>query len=122
MNTKVIDQYIDDLMTKSTAEIPVWNIEKARAGSKSGWDYIDGCMIMALLELYDTSKNEKFLKFADYYEDYRIQDNGTINGYSKSEWNIDSINGGKNLFPLYSLTKKEKYRLALEEIYDQVKN
>ncbi len=121
VDTKVIDQYIDDLMTKSTAEIPVWNIEKARAGSKSGWDYIDGCMIMAILELYDTSKNEKFLKFADYYEDYRIHDDGTIDGYSKDAWNIDEINGGKNLFPLYSLTKKEKYRLALEKLYEQVK-
>jgi len=121
VDTKVIDQYIDDLMTKSTAEIPVWNIEKARAGSKSGWDYIDGCMIMAILELYDTSKNEKFLKFADYYEDYRIHDDGTIDGYSKAAWNIDEINGGKNLFPLYSLTKKEKYRLALEKLYEQVK-
>ncbi len=122
VDTKVIDQYIDDLMTKSTAEIPVWNIEKARAGVKSGWDYIDGCMIMALLELYDTSKDEKFLKFADYYEDYRIHEDGTIDGFKKDEWNIDSINGGKNLFPLYSLTKKEKYRLALEKIYEQVKN
>ena len=122
MDTKVIDQYIDDLMTKSTAEIPVWNIEKARAGSKSGWDYIDGCMIMALLELYDTSKNEKFLKFADYYEDYRISDDGTIDGYSKEAWNIDEINGGKNLFPLYALTKKEKYRKALDKLYEQVKD
>ena len=120
VDTKVIDQYIDDLMTKSTAEIPAWNIEKARAGSKSGWDYIDGCMIMALLELYDTSKDEKFLKFADYYEDYRISDDGTIDGYSKEAWNIDEINGGKNLFPLYALTKKEKYRNALKKLYEQI--
>ena len=120
LDTTVIDQYIDDLMTKSTAEVPVWNIEKARAGKKSGWDYIDGCMIMALLELYDTSKDEKYLKFADYYEDFRISDDGTINGYKKDEWNIDNINGGKNLFTLYSLTKKEKYRKALDNLYDQV--
>ena len=122
MDTKVIDKYIDELMTKSTAEIPVWNIEKANAGEKSGWDYIDGCMIMALLEMYDTSKDEKFLKFADYYEDARISDDGTIDGYEKDEWNIDNINGGKNLFTLYALTKKEKYRKALDKLYEQVKN
>lgn len=120
MDTKVIDQYIDELMTKSTAEIPVWNIEIARSGKKSGWDYIDGCMIMALLEMYDTSKDEKFLKFADYYEDARISEDGTIDGYDKTEWNIDNINGGKNLFTLYALTKKEKYRKALDDLYDQV--
>ncbi|WP_197971975.1 glycoside hydrolase family 88/105 protein [Treponema zioleckii] len=122
MDTKVIEQYIDDLMTKSTAELPVWNIEKARAGIKSGWDYIDGCMILALLELYETSKNEKFLKFADYYEDFRIADDGTITGYNKEAWNIDEINGGKNLITLYKLTKKEKYKKALEKLYDQIEN
>lgn len=120
MDTQVIEQYIDDLMTKSTAEFPIWNIEKARAGKKSGWDYIDGCMIMALLEIYNTSHDEKYLKFADYYEDFRIHDDGTIDGYSKETWNCDEINGGKNLFTLYSLTGKEKYKKALEKLYEQV--
>ena len=120
MDTTVIDQYINDLMEKSTAEIPIWNIEKARTGEKSGWDYIDGCMIMALLELYDTSKEERFLTFADYYEDYRISEDGRIDGYDKGEWNIDNINGGKNLLTLYALTGKEKYRKALATLYDQV--
>ena len=121
MDTKIIDQYIDDLMTKSTAEIPVWNIEKARAGVKSGWDYIDGMMIMALLEMYATSQNEKFLKFADYYEDFRVHDDGSVDGYSKETWNMDEINGAKNFFPLYEYTKKQKYRNALEKFYEQIK-
>ena len=105
----IIDQYIEELMTESTAEIPVWNIEKAKAGKKSGWDYIDGCMIMALLEIYSTTKEEKYLIFADNYEDYRISDDGTIDGYKKEEWNLDNINGAKNLITLYELTKKKKY-------------
>ena len=83
VNFNIIDQYIEELMTESTAEIPVWNIEKAKAGKKSGWDYIDGCMIMALLEIYATTKEEKYLEFADYYEDIRISDDGSIDGYNK---------------------------------------
>ncbi|MBQ7160028.1 MAG: glycoside hydrolase family 88 protein, partial [Treponema sp.] len=121
MDTSVIDQYIEELMTKSTADIPVWNIEKARSGTKSGWDYIDGCMIMALLEIYATSQDEKYLKFADYYEDYRIKDDGTIMGYRIDEWNLDNINGAKNLITLYNLTKKEKYRKAADKVYEQIK-
>lgn len=121
MEAVVIEQYIDDLMTKSTAEFPIWNIEKARAGKKSGWDYIDGCMIMALLEIYATSGDKKYLEFADYYEDYRISEDGTIDGYKKEAWNCDELNGGKNLFTLYRLTKKEKYRKAIDKLYEQVK-
>lgn len=120
INTHVIDSYIEQLMTKSTAEIPVWNIEKARAGKKSGWDYIDGCMILSLLEFYDTTKDQKYLSFADYYEDYRIHDDGTIDGYHKDTWNVDEVNGAKNLITLYSLTGKEKYKKAADNIYDQV--
>lgn len=120
VDTKVIDQYIEELMTKSTAEIPVWNIERARSGAKSGWDYIDGCMILALLEIYQTSKEKKYLEFADYYEDFRIQEDGTINGYKKEEWNLDNINGAKNLLTLYSLTKKEKYKKAAANVFEQI--
>lgn len=122
MNAVVIEQYIDNLMTQSTPEFPIWNIEKARAGKKSGWDYIDGCMIMALLEIYSTTGEQKYLDFADYYEDYRIHDDGTIDGYDINTYNCDELNGGKNLFTLYKLTKKEKYKKALDKLYEQVKN
>lgn len=121
MDAVVIEHYIDDLMSKSTAEFPIWNIEKARAGKKSGWDYIDGCMIMALLEIYSTSGDKKYLDFCDYYEDYRIHDDGTIDGYDKNTWNCDELNGGKNLFVLYRYTNKEKYKKALDRLYEQVK-
>lgn len=121
MNAVVIEQYIDNLMTQSTPEFPIWNIEKARAGKKSGWDYIDGCMIMALLEIYSTTGEQKYLDFADYYEDFRIHDDGTIDGYDINTYNCDELNGGKNLFTLYKLTKKEKYKKALDKLYEQVK-
>ena len=120
IDTKIIDQYIEELMTKSTAEIPVWNIEKAKAGKKSGWDYIDGCMIMALLEIYNTTNDPKYLNFSDYYEDFRIKDDGSIDGYKKEEWNLDNINGAKNLITLYKLTKKKKYRKAAAKIFQQI--
>ena len=45
---KILDRYIDQLIEQSTPESPVWNIEKIREGSKSTWNYIDGCMIKAL--------------------------------------------------------------------------
>ena len=116
----IIDQYIEELMSESTAEIPIWNVEKAKAGKKSGWDYIDGCMIMALLEIYSTTGEAKYLNFSDYYEDYRILEDGTIDGYKKADWNLDNINGAKNLITLYTLTKKKKYRKAAAKIIQQI--
>ena len=45
-----IEKYIDELMEKSTPDRPIWNIEKILQGLKSNWNYIDGCMIKAILD------------------------------------------------------------------------
>lgn len=122
MQMPVIEQYIDELIEKSTLEVPVWNIEKAKNDKKVGWNYVDGCMILALLETYNTTGVKKYLDFADAYIDFRVQEDGTIAGYSVEEYNIDNVNAGKTLFQLYEITGKEKYRKAIELIYSQVKN
>lgn len=116
----IIEQYIDELMEKSTPENPVWNIEKILQGKKADWNYVDGCMIKAILEMYAITKEAKYLDFADEFIDYRVHEDGTIDGYDVEELNIDSINAGKTLFELYDLTRKEKYRKAIDLVYSQV--
>ena len=116
----IIVKYIDELLEKSTPEAPMWNIEKLKQGLKSKWNYIDGCMIKAVLEMYAISKDEKYLKFADDFIDYRVAEDGTIDGYSIGEKNIDNVNAGKTLFELYDITGKEKYRKAIDLVYSQI--
>lgn len=121
MQIPVIEQYIDELIERSTLDVPVWNIEKAKSGLKAGWNYIDGCMILALLETYNTTGEKKYLDFADAFIDHRVQEDGTIAGYSVEEYNIDNVNAGKTLFQLYDITGKEKYKKAIDLIYSQIK-
>ena len=116
----IIVKYIDELLEKSTPDAPVWNIEKIRQGLKSKWNYIDGCMIKAVLEMYAISKDEKYLKFADDFIDYRVREDGSIDGYSIGEKNIDNVNAGKTLFELYDITGKEKYKKAIDLVYSQI--
>lgn len=118
---QIIETYIESLMAESTPDAPVWNIEKIKAGKKSDWDYIDGCMILALLEFYKERKNDKYFEFAKNYVSYRIEDDGTIRGFNKEAYNLDNVNAGKNLLTLYELTGEEKYKLAAHKIYEQVK-
>ena len=73
---------LSELLEKSTPEAPMWNIEKIKQGLKSKWNYIDGCMIKAVLQMYAISKDEKYLKFADDFIDYRVFEDGTIDGYN----------------------------------------
>lgn len=115
-----IEKYIEELMEKSTPDRPVWNIEKILQGLKSTWNYIDGCMIKAILEMYAITKEQKYLDFADAFIDCKVDEEGNIDGYDVSECNIDNVNAGKTLFELYDLTGKEKYRKAIDLVYSQI--
>ena len=117
---EILDRYIDELLDKSTPKAPIWNIEKIKSGAKSKWNYIDGCMIKAIIELYHIRGDERYLKFADDFIDYFVRDDGSIDSYSPEEYNIDNVNAGKTLFDLYKLTGKEKYRKAIDTIYGQL--
>jgi unsaturated rhamnogalacturonyl hydrolase len=115
-----IERYINELMEKSTPDRPVWNIEKLLQGEKAGWNYIDGCMIKAILEMYAITEDLKYLNFADTFIDYKVREDGSIDGYDVEERNIDNVNAGKTLFELYDLTGKEKYRKAIDLVYSQI--
>lgn len=118
---RILDNYINQLLEKSTPQAPVWNIEKIKSGEPSTWNYVDGCMIKAIIELYHITKNEKYLEFADAFIDYFVQEDGSIASYDPKEYNLDNVNAGKTLFDLYELTGREKYRRAIDTVYSQLK-
>lgn len=108
-----IDRYIDRLLDGSTPDAPLWNIENIRLGKKPAWNYIDGCMITALLCASEITGEKKYFDFAENFIDYYVFDDGTIRGYSKEKFNLDDVNEGKVLFELYEKTGKEKYKKAI---------
>ena len=58
MNT--IERYVARIMAESAPDKPLWNIEKIHQGKINGWNYIDGCMMIALLNLYRITGEKKF--------------------------------------------------------------
>ena len=112
---KKIDAYIDRLIDDSRPDAPIWNIESIRQGKKPHWNYIDGCMITALMQIADIKGEERYLDFAEKFIDYYVFDDGSILGYDKAKYNLDDVNEGRVLFKLYEKTGKEKYRLAIEK-------
>ena len=56
---KKIDAYIDRLIEDSRPDAPMWNIESIRQGKKPHWNYIDGCMITALMEIAAITKESR---------------------------------------------------------------
>ena len=66
----MLGDYVDYLIANSSAEAPMWNIEKVRSGKPNKWNYIDGCMITACLSLYKTTGDEKYLTWFERTLDY----------------------------------------------------
>ncbi len=119
---ELIDKYIDKIIDGSTPENPLWNIEFIRQKKKPRWNYIDGCMMTSILELYKYTKNEKYLNFVVKYVDYFVSDDGSILGYNPEEFSTDDMCESRVLFDLYHITKNEKYIKAIELTYSQLKN
>ncbi len=115
-----INEYIEYLLDNSSAEKPMWNKELVLSGKQNKWNYIDGCMITALLSLYEMTGNERYFAFAKDFIDYFVQPDGTIRTYDVTEYNLDNINTASNLFFLYDKTGDEKYKLALDHVRTQL--
>ena len=106
----------------SNPNMPLWNIESILNGKKPAWNYIDGCMITSLLELYKTTKEEKYLNFVVNFVDYYVFDDGSIRGYDPLKYSTDDVCESRILFDLYKITNNEKYNKAIELTYTQVQN
>lgn len=117
---EILDRYINQLLRESSPQTPIWNVEKTTQGSISSWNYMDGCMIQAIIQLYYITGTEEYLDFADNFTEYFVNDDGGIPSYNPQEYNLDNVNAGKTLFDLYQLTGKEKYRKAIDRIYSQL--
>lgn len=115
-----IKSFIDYLVANSTAEAPLWNIEKVKGGKPNKWNYIDGCMMTALLSLYELTQDKKYLDFVDGFVGWFVQEDGQIKTYDPEEKNLDNINMGRSLFRLFDYTGKEKYRKAMDTIRHQI--
>lgn len=110
---KNIDRYIEQLLQGSSPDAPLWNIESIREGKAPHWNYIDGCMITALLSANEITGEEKYAAFAESFIDYYVSEDGSIRGYVQEKYNLDDINEGRVLFDLYQRTGKEKYKKAI---------
>ena len=119
---KQIQEYIEYLLENSDAEHPMWNKELVLGGKQNKWNYIDGCMITAILALYEITGEERYYRFAKDFVDYFVQEDGSIRTYDIKEYNLDNINTASNLFFLYSKSGEEKYRKALDHVREQLES
>lgn len=111
-----ISSYVLSLIQKSSPEKTAWNIEKMRAGEKANWNYIDGCMLIALSEMSRILKDARYFDFVHSFVDSFVSENGEIRSFNCEKRTLDDINEGRVLFELFEKTGEKKYRLAADTL------
>ncbi|MDP4819382.1 MAG: glycoside hydrolase family 88 protein [Saprospiraceae bacterium] len=87
---------------------------------KPRWTYTNGLVLLAILKVGEQSGKAVYYDYAKSYADTMINANGEIRDYDMEDFNIDHINPGKLLFPLYKKTGDQRYRIALTTLRRQL--
>ena len=114
MDYKKIDDFVLQLVERSTPERTAWNLEKIREGKPASWNYIDGCMLTALMEMDSLTGDPRYFQFVKACVDHFVGEDGSIRTLRPEAHNLDDVNEGRVLFALYGRTEEEKYRRAAD--------
>ena len=87
---------------------------------KIKWNYTHGLELQAMIQVSEKSGDEKYFRYAEAYADTMVNEDGTIKTYVLDKYNIDHINPGKMLFPIYEKTQNPKYLKALQLLRSQM--
>lgn len=109
-----LDRYISRLIAESTPERTAWNVEKRLENAPVKWNYIDGCMMTALLSMKEITGEQRYFDFVESFIGSFVREDGSIRTFDPDKHMLDDINEGRVLFDLYSATGKEKYRRAAD--------
>lgn len=84
------------------------------------WGYEYGLTLDGIAKVFKSTHEKKYLDFIIKTMEHFISEDGTINGYSLNEYNLDHLNNGKILITLFKETKNEKYKKALNILRSQI--
>ncbi|MBE6861514.1 MAG: glycosyl hydrolase [Ruminococcus sp.] len=115
----IAEAYLQKLILPSKPHSPLWNRENVFFAKKPKWNYIDSCIIKALTDLYTLSGKRELLDYAESFTGYYVNEYGEIPSMNPLDYNLDNINGGRNLIALNNITGREMYRLAYEKLYNE---
>jgi unsaturated rhamnogalacturonyl hydrolase len=77
------------------------------------WHYHQGVFLLGALRLWRRTGDESLYEYAKRYVDHNIAPDGSFE-YRKGE--LDAIQAGMLLFPLWERTKDERYRTAMRTL------
>jgi len=113
-----IFDFVNNELLNATDES--WNIGQTVHASKPKWAYESGCMLEAVMDLYNATGEQRYFDFVKGITDRFVNEDGSVTGFDANEYNVDQIKMGTVLFDLYDKTGQEKYKKAIALLYAQL--
>lgn len=110
---------------RATVAVP-WSVQFARAvmtrnpQNHRRWDYTAGVVLGAIEKVGATRRDTAMLSYVRRSMDRFVRPDGTIDGFSVEEYNIDAISQGRVLFALAARTADPRYRAAATRVRAQL--
>jgi len=95
-----------------------WNMRKYEGEYR--WAYTQGLLTLGMYRLYQKFNEPDYYDYMKAYVDHYVEADGAIRTLALDEFNLDSINSGKLLFPLFEDTGEARYRGAIELLRRQL--
>lgn len=89
--------------------------------SKPKWEYTPTLMARAFIELYNATGDTAFLNHVQQFADQFIGEDGAIETYKQSLYNMDRIQGGNFLILLNAIDPQPRYISAIETLRNQLR-
>jgi unsaturated rhamnogalacturonyl hydrolase len=93
---------------------------KRHSPDAAQWHYEHGLQLMAIERVWRATGEARYWNHVKDTVDLFINPDGTIRTYSLEEYNLDQINHGRVLFPLYHGTGDERYKRAIMHLRHQL--
>jgi unsaturated rhamnogalacturonyl hydrolase len=100
----------------------IWKDSFALDGKAAKWTYDQGVILEGIAAVWKQTADPSYFNYLQKSMDLFVNEDGRINTYKQSDFNIDNVKNGCSLLTLYRVTGKEKYWKAATLLREQLKN
>ena len=118
------------ISTTTRSSVPLeqlWSVRMAESVVRRNpvvhkeWDYIAGLVLLGVDQVGRLTGEPRFAAYVKDNMERVVNADGTIRTYELEEFNLDQINQGRLLFPMYERTRDERYRKAAHLLREQLR-
>lgn len=117
----IMTKYPDSIVSKKFLQHMLQDKEGADPEKRSAvWNYEEAVTLKGIDRLWRKTGDDRYFIYMKKIIDHFINEDGTIRTYLPLEYNSDQLTGGLILLTLYEKTKENKYKLAMDHLWEQI--